>query len=299
MESNSFYHLTGDGAVIKDFLHSEIDIHAAINLIGVCAFHTGVIVLAFGHEDTHPHLLLYGTYQDCMHFKWMYESSFLHHAIRTRPAPINLKLDLDLLKIKDGNHLMNVGTYIVIQASKDGKQIMPYDDRRGTGSLYFRPNGHIPIWCFAADGSYRPPVRADQIGARERRAVCCSHMNIPDHWLISNGIILPENYVDIKLFESIYRTANCFRTFLGSGRAKQQEIKEKLAAARGVVYDDQEAKKLRRDCCKQLFGIYDVRRLNGPQRIQLAQHLWQQYRLSRRQLSALVFLPYEEICKYT
>lgn len=299
MTHKTYFHLTGDGAIIKDFIHSEIDSIAAINLVGVCACHTGAVVLAFGHEDTHPHSLLYGTREDCMQYKLMYENSYLHHVIRTRPAPINMRLDLDLLEIKDENHLMNAGTYILIQASKDGKQIMPYDDRRGTGSLYFRQQGHVPIWCFDSEGAYHPPIRADQISARDMRAVCHSHMSIPGHWLISNGIILPENYVDVKRFESIYRTANCFRTFLGSGRGKQQEIKEKLASARGVVYDDLEAKRLRLASCKQLFNIGDVRRLNGPQRIHLAQHLWQQYRLSRRQLSSLVFLPYEEICKYT
>lgn len=60
MSYRSFYHLTGDGAVIKEFILSEADERAAFNLTGVCAFHSGVTVVAFGHEDTHPHTLLHG-----------------------------------------------------------------------------------------------------------------------------------------------------------------------------------------------------------------------------------------------
>lgn len=54
MSYKSFYPLTGDGAVIKEFILSEADERAAFNLTGVCAFHSGVTVVAFGHEDTHP-----------------------------------------------------------------------------------------------------------------------------------------------------------------------------------------------------------------------------------------------------
>ena len=299
MSYKSFYHLTGDGAVIKEFILSEADERAAFNLTGVCAFHSGVTVVAFGHEDTHPHTLLHGTREACMEYKYLFESSYLHHAVRKRKAPVQLTLDLDLLDIKDENHLMNVGTYTVIQASKDGKRIMPYDYRRGTGSMYFRSHGHIPIWCFDTDGTFHQPVRADQIGARNLRAVCFSRMSIPGDWLICNGYILPDNYVDVAMFESIYRTANCFRTFMGSSRAQQQATKEQLAAARGVVYEDPEARNICGNRCALMFGFRDIRRLTGQQRIQLAQQLWRQYRLSRRQLALLVRLPYEEICKYT
>ena len=139
MSYRSFYHLTGDGAVIKEFILSEADERAAFNLTGVCAFHSGVTVVAFGHEDTHPHTLLHGTREACMEYKYLFESSYLHHAVRKRKAPVQLNLDLDLLDIKDENHLMNVGTYTVIQASKDGKRIMPYDDLRGQDQCIFVP----------------------------------------------------------------------------------------------------------------------------------------------------------------
>ena len=295
----SFYHLTGDGAVIKHFIDGDIDYRAAFNLIAVCAFHAGVVVVAFCLEDTHPHILLYGTYDACLKFKLLFESSYLHHVARTRSSSAGMNLDLDLIVISDNDHLMNAGTYTIVQPTKDGKNIMPYDYRWGTWSMYFRPKHHTSIWCLDEDGIYQKPVPAKEVGARQLRAICCSRMTIPGDWLICNGLILPDNYVDVALYESIYRTANCFRTFLSTGRKQQQEIQQQLAAYRGVAFEDAEAKELCGDCCQQLFGFRDIRRLNSQQRLNLAQQLWRQFRLSRRQLATLVRLPYMEICKYT
>ena len=42
----SFFHLSGDGAVIKDFIIGDLDFRAAFNLIGVCAANVGVVVVA-------------------------------------------------------------------------------------------------------------------------------------------------------------------------------------------------------------------------------------------------------------
>ena len=299
MNDLSIFHLTGDGAVIKEFIASDDDFPAAFNLIGVCAFNAGVIVMAFGIEESHPHILLRGHRERCMRFKCLFEGSFLHHAARTRKPPVNLNLDLDLLDIADESHLMNAGTYTIIQPTKDGKQVMPYDYLWGTGSMYFRPPTHIPIWCYDAAGVFHQPERADRVGARRLRAICCSRMPIPDHWLICNGLILPDNYVDVAAFERIYRTANCYRTFLTSSRAQQQTVQQRIAAARGVSFDDLEARRLCGDGCQRMFGFKDVRRLNALQRIQLAQQLWRTHHLSRRQLATIVRLPYEEICKYT
>lgn len=295
----SFFHLTGDGAIIREFITSERDFCAAFNLIGVCSANSGVDVVAFGIEESHPHFLLSGTREKCMQFKWMYESSYYHHATRTRKPPVHLNLDLDLLDIEDESHLMNAGTYIIIQPTKDGKPLLPFDYQWGTGSLYFRPEKHIPIWCFDKEGMFHQPVRADQVGARRLRTICFSRMTIPGDWLICNDLILPDNYVNIALFEGIYRTANCYRTFLSSNRAQQQTVQQRIAAARGVAYDDLEARLLCCDFCQQMFGFKDVRRLTSVQRISLAQALWRAHRLSRRQLATIVRLPYAEVCRYT
>ena len=73
-----FYHLTSDGALTPCFIdssHRSRDYRAAFNLIAVCAAYCKVRIIAFAIEDTHLHILMEGSYEDCMAFKIMFGRS--------------------------------------------------------------------------------------------------------------------------------------------------------------------------------------------------------------------------------
>ena len=75
-------------------------------------------------------------------------------------------------------------------------------------------------------------------------------------------------------------------------------VQEKMAAFRGISLEDTEARKHCKDIMKALHGFQDVRRLDGHQRMLLAQELRKRLKLSPRQIASLVLLPYKEVCKY-
>lgn len=52
-------------------------------------------------------------------------------------------------------------------------------------------------------------MRTSASGAWSRRC-------LPPDYLVCNGVVLPTNYVDVRRFENIYKTHNCFRTFMAS-----------------------------------------------------------------------------------
>ena len=185
-----------------------------------------------------------------------------------------------------------------LAAVKDGKQVMPYDYLWGTGSMYFRSKGHQSIWCRADSGEILKPSYVGDLSVHEQRIILNTYRRVPGHWKLCNGILLPENYVDVAHFERIYRTANRYRVFMASNRSRDQIVKEKMAMARGVSLDDAEARSKCHSLMQVLYGFKDVRRLTSPQRVQLAQLLWKQFHLNKRQLATLVRLPYAEICKY-
>lgn len=296
-----FYHLTSEGALTPAFIGSsnpERDYRAAFNLIAVCAAHCNVRVVAFAIEDTHLHILLEGSRADCEKFKIMFERSYVRHVTKTRGTLKGANIDLDVLPIKDENHLLDMATYVVAQPTKDGKPVLPYDYRWGTGSMYFRPKNHISIWRYDEDGILHDPVPAGSLSYSVVRKLACSKRRIPNHWLICNGLILPENYVDVPLYEQIYRTHNSFRVFMSSNKQKDQEIKRREAAYLGVTLDDAEAAQKCKEVCKSLFGVTAVSKLDGEQRVQLAQQLRSLYKMSFRQLAKLALLPLNEIRKY-
>lgn len=293
-----FYHLTSDGALTPKFILLPIDYPAVFNLIAVCAAYANVRVVAFCIEDTHLHILLEGDYAECYAFIIMFERSYIRHVTKTRGTAKSAKIDLDILPIDDENHLLDISTYVIAQPTKDGKAVLPYDYRWGTGSMYFRNREHISIWRFDEAGVLHDPVPASSLSYSAVRKIACSKRRIPGNWLICNRLILPENYVDVSLYEKIYKTHNSFRVFMSSSRQKDTEIKRREAAFLGVTLDDAEAARYCAEMCREMFGVAVVSKLNAEQRVRLAQTLRLRHKMSHRQLSKLAQLPLSEIRKF-
>lgn len=292
-----YFHVCANGADSRNFIINETDYYAAFNLVGVCAANTDVVVVSFSIEDSHPHLLLHGIYEDCTDFKACYERIYTYHAAATRPGGADLTLHCELYPIGDDlDYLRNVAVYTVIQPTKDGKAIMPYDYRWGTGSMYFRSSPYTPVWLFDEQGTICQPVPFGSIGAREQRSLLHTrNYSIPDNWLVCNGIILPSNYIDVSRFESIYVTHNRYRVFLSSPKQREEMMLAKMAEQRGIMMEDMEARRVCGDVCKQLFGIRDPRRLALRDRLVLARHLRREFKLTYRQIATLVRLPESEV----
>ena len=300
MTRKAYFHLCANGAEIRFFIICLADYAAAFNLIGVCAANTGAKVVSFSIEDTHPHILLVGSYEDCVAFKNLFERLYIRYAASTRGPGDRLVFHSELYPIGDDvAYLRNVAVYTIIQATKDGKPVMPYDYPWGTGSLYFRSRCHTPVWYFDEDGEIRKPVSFGSLGAREQRSILHTRsLSIPEEWLVCNGLILPENYIDKSLFEEIYQTCNRFRVYLSSPKKREEEMLSQMSEYRGIALEDQEARRICGDICRQTYGFRDPRRLTGPQRLSLAREMRRSFHLTFRQLASLVRLPEGEIRMY-
>lgn len=297
MDKFNYYHYCAKGADAQNFILCEADYRAVFNIIAVCAAVTGAIVVSFSIEDTHPHILLYGSLAQCARFKVLFEKLCRCHAVETRESGAEFLLRGELYSIGDDDrYLRNVAAYTIIQATKDGKRVMPYDYRWGTGSMYFRTGFHIPIWLFNSSGEICEPVRFGDLPVLKRRQIAHSRLHsIPINWLVCNDLILPSNYIDVARFENIYGTPNRFRVYLASTKTKEEEMLSRMAEERGIALDDSEARQICGDQCHALFGTRDPRRLTASERITLAQAIRRKHRLTRRQLAKVVRLPEDEI----
>jgi len=296
-EERRYFHLFANGDDAKGFIISEEDFIFEFNAIAICAYESGVTVVCFSLEDTHPHILLYGTEEQCNNFLMKFEDISLRHIYQTRGSLDGVTLHCELYQVDDADYLMNVGVYVTFQATKDGKPVMHYDYRWGTGSMYFREQNHIPIWLSDTNGTFHKPQKFSELTARAKRSLCGRH-SIPDEWMVCDGLILPDNYIDIKKFESIYHTHNCFRTFMSSGKNKDAAILQGMATSRGVLLEDLEARRIAENVCYELFRKKTSRWLDTNQRLQFAMELNRRFRLTHRQISTIARLPEAEICKY-
>lgn len=293
-----YYHMFANGNDARNFITSEYEFKAAFNRFGLCSYLTGVKVLSCSVEDTHPHALLWGTLQECTEFIRTYESISTHSIARRRKSLDGVNLHCELYEVEDEQYLRNVAAYTIVQATKDGKPVMPYDYLYGTGALYFRSKKTVLPWLVDDSGQVRAPVEFRCLPDIEKRRICGSMSFIPDDWHVVNGFILPVDYIDTERFEAIFRTHNCFRAFLSSGKAKDEPVLAQMATARGVLIDDLEARRLCESACMELFGKHTTRHISPEERLILARQLRKTHKLSFRQLSFLTKVPEEELRKY-
>ena len=299
MESEKiFYHLFANGDDAKGFITSETDSKAAFNRFGICAYYSGATVMSFSIEESHPHGLLHGTFLQCSRFKFLYETLTKHYIVSTRGSLDGVHFECEMYPIRDVGYLRNVGTYTIVQPTKDGKSVMPYDYFWGTGSMYFRDSNHIPIWQIDNKGNILEVKTLGDYSVHRQRHILHSKKPLPPGWKVCNGILLPDNYVNVVAFESIYQTYNCFRVFLCNNKQRQEEVARQMAEVRGVMIEDGEARALCSELCRQTFGFRDPRRLNPQERLSLALSAKRLHHLSIRQIATIVRLPREEIAKY-
>jgi len=298
MNTEHYYHMFANGDDAKNFITSETEFKQAFNRFGVCQYVTGVTVLSCSVEESHPHSLLYGTYENCLCYSNLYADLSMRSIIRNRGSKDGVILHCELEEVTDEQYLMNVATYTIVQATKDGKAVMPYDYLYGTGSLYFRSSHAVLPWMVDNMGQYCEPKRYGDLMTIEQRKICATRIALPPDWLVCNGFVLPTNYVDVKRFESIYKTHNCFRAFLSSGKNKDLEIMTRMSNVRGLNIEDLQARELCRETCLELFKKTSTRHLDSRERLELALSLRKTYALSIRQISILVKVPESELRKY-
>lgn len=146
MNQPGFFHITANGADARNFITGEKEFYAAFNLIGVCAANSpGVIVVSFSIENSHPHILLWGTRDACSRFKDRFECLYRHFVAATRTGGADLVLHCELYPIGDDeDYLRNVAVYTIIQPTKTGSR------------LCITTIVGVPDPCISATGLTRP-----------------------------------------------------------------------------------------------------------------------------------------------
>ena len=290
-----YYHFYSDGKLAAELFLSKSDFVAALNRLAVCAARfPGVVVVAFTFEDTHVHLLLYCAEEEGKAFCDLFKRLTMIYISRTRGGkPAGLQVIFDVEEIEDESYLKKVGVYVLVQPTKDGKGIMPYDYPWSSAPLYFRGEKAVQVWRVDRNGVVQNTVCVGDMTCRERKKQFRTDIILPDEWSVCNGMILPSNYVDVSRFEQLYRTHNAFRAFMS--RSSDSEMIRQAGSMRGVSLPDHEMRDACRKVCQETFGVRDVRALDSTRRLELARRLRRRYLVSSKQLSRIVHVPVDEI----
>lgn len=293
-----YYHFYSDGKLAAELFLTKTDYVAALNRLAICAVtFRDVVVVAFTFEDTHVHMLLYCTEEKGRLFCAMFKKLTMMYISRTRNGkPAGLLIKFETEPIEDPDRLKRLGTYVVVQPTKDGKGVMPYDYPWGSAPLYFRGEKSVWPWRVDRNGDVQSPVSVGILSFKEKRKYFKTAASLPEEWLVCNGIILPSNYVDIKRFESIYGSHNAYRVFLA--KAGGLDNNQKVEMARGVSLSDYEMREACRTVCREIYGVVGVRSLNALQRLEVARRLRFRYVVSVKQLARIVHVPADELERF-
>ena len=296
--ARKYYHFYSDGKLSAELFLTKTDFVAALNRLAACAARVpGVIIVAFTLEDTHVHFLLFCTESDGKAFCDLFKRLTMIYISRTRGGkPVDLHIHFELEGLEDETYRKNVAAYVVIQPTKDGKGIMPYDYPWSSAPLYFRGDKVIPVWYIDRNGDVQRPKYLRDMSYREKRKCLKTAMDLPDNWQVCNGLILPSNYVDVERYEALFGTHNAFRAF--QSWSADKDILQRKALAKGVSLPDSEMRTVCKKACRELFGANGVRSLNTIQRLEVARRLRSKYLISHKQLARIVHVPLEEIDRF-
>jgi len=291
------FHLFSNGAATADIFITSEDKDDALNRIAVVAYISGVEILAFDIEDTHLHIFATGKFDNILKFKFQYQKRTRDYLTRTRDDAQFMKFSMEISRIESEDYAKRAAAYVICQATKDGKKILPYDYRWSSASLYFRNHNNDQLWTLTENSESHQINEVSGLSLNYLKRRFRITFRLPDRWKFCNGIILPSSFVNIPEFEKIFRTHNTFRVFCGGSAAHDKDTLDSMALRLGVELDEKEAKELASQYSCFLFGKRSVRTLNVMQRIELARMLRQKIGIGIPQIARRVYLPESEVRK--
>ena len=262
------------------------DFTAGMNYVAIVASrHSRVKVVAFILMSNHVHFVLIGTREDVDAFTLDFKVRYSLYFSRKYGVKGLLKRnEIDVREIETTPEakeqiiayvLMNcVAANICFQANQ-----YPW----GTGNIYFNPS--------------RPAGRVlgSMSGREKERLFHTNDNNLPSNWIVSDdGVILPQNYVDVEIVESCFRTPKRMGFFLqNSSKAKKRlETDENLPA-----FTDQAIIGILPQLYRSLFRKNSFQELRPEEQTELMRQIRFRFSADIHQIARVCGLTYAEATK--
>ena len=153
----------------------------------------------------------------------------------------------------------------------------PFSYPWSSGRYYFNPG-------LEADG-----VRYSQLSYKEKRALCRGRaQDLPGDWIISNGMISPQSFVDIKGGEGFFRDAHQYFNLLSKNYEAYSEVAKRLGDQ--VFLTDEELFSAVSSLCRKNFGQARPSLLAPDDKISVAREIKQRYNASNGQIRRMLRL---------
>ena len=257
------------------------DFKAAMNIVAIAAFMTGITVLDFVLMSNHVHFVVLGDYETAKRFietfklllgKYLRYSRNLDAMLRgnevdIRPIPFeNESVERAVAYVQMNPVAANICTH-------------PSQYPWGCGSLLF--NG----------APYAGTKKLDEYSYRAQTRLLHSNLHLPQNYLIKDdAYIAPVCFVPVRYVESIFRTPKRYDFFIKNSSKAKARLEDRPSPS----FSDQSLSSCVQDLCRSLFRKTGIHELSDSELTELLCQI--RWRLSTdiAQIARVVGIPYEK-----
>lgn len=271
------------------WFRDDEDYSAAMNLVAVASFRTGIKILSFILMSNHLHFVVMGDRDKAdafitglknLYSRYYREKYCVKEFLRDNPV--------DIRPIHpNGEELERAIAYVQMNCVAANICLHPTLYPWGTGRSFF--NTHI-----SKEQSSQMVLGA--FSRTRQKKMLHSHMLLPQNFCISNGYIDPESYVDCRQVERIFKTPGRMQFFLfNSSKAKIRLLDTEPALP---SFRDQSLLAVIPDLCRSLFRKEAVQELSETQKAEFFKQLRRRLGADVAQMARVTGITPTEVSNY-
>lgn len=259
--NKGYYHVYSFGEDTPKLLISDKEFVMAINLLAYCSQLLACSIIAFVFMNSHFHLVLYGTEDECRQFGMQLMKLILHRINRIRERPYEIRkvaVSADLLESKED--VMSVIAYVHRNPIEAGFKFDPRFYKWSSASLFFAPE------------SFGIGV-VGKLSRRSRVATLGMHYEVPGLWTYSeDGAILAKHYVAWQDAMKIFGGIKAYIAFMYMKKDRILDLNKSCARANFEALSDDELRMVARRMARKEEDV-TIANMDLAGRIALAQKL--------------------------
>ena len=236
------YHLYMNGHGQRPVFSSKETKRDVVNIIATLSHVCGVKILAYHIMLTHLHIVMDGRQEDCRKYMGQFGRLLARYLEAKGIEYCPIRLDMDAVPDRDA--LLKIIVYVLRNGVDAGYGFLPGCSMDSPGNIYFVPLSQL-------EGEGRP---ISELSGNEQRRLFHSKVSLPQDWRYSDGMILPQSFVDWNQVNSIFKTVKTFMAFMNLRKTDVNEID--MAIHRRLIEDmsEKELRKMADERCRDLYG---------------------------------------------
>ena len=272
-----FWLITTEHLENRLWFKDDEDFRAGMNYVAVLAVSLDVDVLAYNLMSNHVHFVTECTWKEAHsfinEFKRLYSQ---YYSKKYQSRELLRRNGIDIRPLDDPESVEKGIAYTLMNPVAANICITPSGYPWGSGACYFNLS--------AAKGT-----PAHMYSGRARIKMLHSKKPVPASLLFDeNGCVIPSSFINVKLVESIFRSAKRMDYFLWS--SSKARLEKGLPAFR-----DQSILSVIPDLCKSIFRKNKLEELTKEELGKLLKEIRYRFSSEPKQIARVTSLPYETV----